>query len=322
VPYDVTLTIAKIIRHAPAHRQGREAALVDIAQDLILRHLQDVGVLDQLVFKGGTALRKPYAGKEGRFSLDLDFSVRNIGDDAETIVDLLTEDVDGLRIGPFTYGTTNRRGKRTLTIDTTLGPTGQLTSKLDVNPPPWLEPISRAWVPMPIHDAYGGPLPCLSSIRIEENIAEKVARLNRATTARDVYDLVWIWRNYRHQNGVNLDPALIRRLTVLKIWVDAFGLEASGTRWKPGHEAAPFDPTTWLRTRPAKEFDREDIGELSVPAPDLDDLGSDLVSGYSFLADLDPDETMVASLSGAHRPLVLSMLAALPGRRLLPGSCW
>lgn len=32
-------------------------------------------MLDELAFKGGTALRKLYAGNQGRFSLDLDFSV-------------------------------------------------------------------------------------------------------------------------------------------------------------------------------------------------------------------------------------------------------
>ena len=32
---------------------------------------------EHLVFKGGTSLRKLYAGNQGRFSLDLDFSVAN-----------------------------------------------------------------------------------------------------------------------------------------------------------------------------------------------------------------------------------------------------
>lgn len=119
---------------------------------------------------------------------------------------------------------------------------------------------------MPIHDAYGGPLPELSTVRLEENVAEKVARLNRTTTARDVYDLVWIWRHYR--DGEGLDRDLVRRLAVLKIWVDAFGLHSRlGAHWKPGHEARPFDPDAWLRVRPTAEFDREDIGELTVPHP-------------------------------------------------------
>jgi predicted nucleotidyltransferase component of viral defense system len=62
-----------------------------------------------------------------------------------------------------------------------------LSSKLDVSPPPWLEPVRRAWIPMPVHATYGTPgLPALQVVRLEENIAEKISRLNRTTTARDL----------------------------------------------------------------------------------------------------------------------------------------
>src|SRR5690554_4752736 len=70
--------------------------------------------------------------------------------------------------------------------------TGELRSKLDAGPPPWLPITQQAWVPLPIHSEYGGPLPLLPVVRIEENIAEKIARLNRRTFARDMYDLVWL----------------------------------------------------------------------------------------------------------------------------------
>jgi predicted nucleotidyltransferase component of viral defense system len=89
--YDVNITPARVVRHA-ASAQGRDAALIDIAQDLLLRHLDDIGLLVELAFKGGTALRKLYAGNEGRFSLDLDFSVSQIGTDSETVLDLLEAD--------------------------------------------------------------------------------------------------------------------------------------------------------------------------------------------------------------------------------------
>lgn len=86
---------------------GCEAALVDIAQDLILRELHMIGLLDELVFKGGTSLRKLYAGNAGRFSLDLDFSVREIGADTETVLDLLTEHVKGREMGPLPTTSSN-----------------------------------------------------------------------------------------------------------------------------------------------------------------------------------------------------------------------
>lgn len=313
--YNVNITPGRIRLHA-GFSQGRDAAIIDIAQDLLLRHLADEGLLSELAFKGGTALRKLYAGNQGRFSLDLDFDVAQIGTDSDTILDLLKEIVSGLTLGPFTYGIIHNKTKRLLTVESPLGSPGEaLTSKLDVSSPPWLEPVSRAWVPMPIHDTYGGPLPQITAIRLEENVAEKIARLNHTTTARDVYDLVWLRQHYREDGG--LDTDLVRRLAVLKIWVDKYGVNtADGANWKPAHDSKPFQPDVWLRLRPGTDFDPEDIGLLAVPPPDFNDLARDLVDGYAFLRDLDPDEEVVAKNLAGDRGLVLRMLTELPGGRL------
>ena len=119
----ITLTLGHIARHTPhgAGGQGRDAAIVDIAQDLLLRHLHGIGVLDALAFKGGTALRKLYAGNAGRFSLDLDFSSTQIGADPDDALTNLIVAVDGLKVGPFSYGVTERRGKWTLTYEHDFG---------------------------------------------------------------------------------------------------------------------------------------------------------------------------------------------------------
>lgn len=66
--YDISIQPGHIARHTPrnAGSQGREAAVVDIAQDLLLRRLHDEGLLDVVAIKGGTAIRKLYAGNEAR----------------------------------------------------------------------------------------------------------------------------------------------------------------------------------------------------------------------------------------------------------------
>src|SRR5665647_2466741 len=119
----ITLTVGWISRHTPpgAGVDGRDAAVIDIAQDLLLRDLHERGSLDALVFKGGTSLRKLYAGNQGRFSLDLDFSVADPASDADTVVLQLVSAIDGTTIGPFTYGVTERRGKWSLTIQSPFG---------------------------------------------------------------------------------------------------------------------------------------------------------------------------------------------------------
>ena len=214
--YDISLQPGHIARHTPrgAGSQGREAAVIDIAQDLLLRHLADEGLLDSFAIKGGTALRKLYAGNEGRFSLDLDFAVADTATDRDEAALEFSLAVDGLEIGPFRYGITERRGKPSVTLSGRFVTESTLQTKLDFSAAPWLAPVSGSWVPMPVQAQYGGPLPRIKTVRIEENLAEKIARLNRVTTARDMYDLAWIagdgplWRN--------IDQPLVRRLSVLK----------------------------------------------------------------------------------------------------------
>ncbi|GAB3633029.1 nucleotidyl transferase AbiEii/AbiGii toxin family protein [Microbacterium shaanxiense] len=315
---DIRLTIGHVARHTPqgAGAQGRDAAVIDIAQDILLRHLHIGGTLDALAFKGGTSLRKLYAGNAGRFSLDLDFAAVEVGANPEdALVDLIAA-IEGLQIGPFRYGVIERRGKWTLTFEHDFGvQVGELQSKLDLNPPPWLPPVRRGWQSLPVHAQYGQPaLPELQIVRLEENIAEKVARLNRATPARDMYDLRWVMTNTRITG--QMDLALLRRLAVLKIWVDANGLHAGSTFWKPGHEGPDFDPDKWLRIRGTDEFDSEDIGALAVPTPTAEELGEGLRTHFRFLAELDDDERVIARAREQDRPLALRLLAKLPGDRL------
>ena len=318
-PHDLRLTIGHILRHAPAtSHQGRDAALIDIAQDLLLRHMHDTGVLSLVAFKGGTALRKLYAGARGRFSTDLDFAVANPDDDPATVTALLAQSIDGTALGPFRYAIDERRGKHHIRYESdfgSVGASGTLQSKIDVGPPPWLPPVERPWFPLAIHDRYGGPLPKLPLVAIEENIAEKAARLNRRSPARDAFDLVWV----AHEPGLSINRDLVRRLTVLKCWVDEHGLTLTTTRWSTLPGARPFDPERWLTPRRRADFDEEALGLLTTPTPDFDDLGADLSATYQWLADLDTDETRLAQGGAGERTLALAMLAELPGRRLSKG---
>ncbi len=76
-------------------------------------------------------------------------------------------------------------------------------------------------------------------------MTEKIARLNRTTTARDMYDLAWLCGLGQLWN--TLDKPLIRRLAVLKIWIDANGIGAGGSSWGPAHVGTSFDPERWLQ---------------------------------------------------------------------------
>lgn len=315
--YDVRLTEGHVLRHAPAQSaQGRDAAVIDIAQDLLLRYLHEQGVLNLVAFKGGTALRKVYAGAGGRFSTDLDFSVAALDDDPSSIIELLVGAIDGVMVGPFAYDIERRRDRYTIVYRGELGPNpaGPLRSQIDVGPPPWLPPTERAWVPVAVHDRYGGPLPALPIVELAENIAEKIARLNRRCLARDAFDLVWL----ASTPGLAIDRDMVRRLAVLKAWVDLNGLRTERATWaSPLPGARPFNVERWLTARSARDFDDEAIGQLTVPPPDLGDLGRALSRLYRWLADLTPDELAIAEGRPQDRPLALRMLGALPGTRMV-----
>lgn len=139
-----------------------------MSQDLLLRELHNGGALDALVFKGGTALRKLYAGQQGRFSLDLDFSLAYPADPDAVLLDLVAA-IDSSQLGPFSYGVTERRGKWSVTVTSSFNEgDNPLSSKLDVSPPVWLDPAPRGWIPMPVHATYGSPpLPLLRVVRME-----------------------------------------------------------------------------------------------------------------------------------------------------------
>lgn len=115
----------------------------------------------------------------------------------------------------------------------------------------------------------------------------------------------------------HLDLRLLRRLAVLKIWVDANGVHAGSTYWKPGHEGPAFEPDRWLRDRSADdEFDEEDIGALTVPVPTRSELSDAVRTHFGFLAELDDDERTLALAREQDRPLALRLLEELPGGRL------
>jgi predicted nucleotidyltransferase component of viral defense system len=305
------ITTGWLARHTPQGPGGRNAALIDVAQDLLLAHLHEQATFEHLVFKGGTALRKLYAGNAGRFSTDLDFSVRDPADDPTVVSDLLRSEIDGLEIDGFHYRVDDHRGRPQVAYDTPFGGVGNLTTKLDIGPAPWLPPDERGWIQLAIHDAYDLPT-ALPVMALTENMAEKIARLTRRTPARDVYDLVWIATNSPHSS---FDRAAVRRLAVLKNWVDQYGLASPPTLWAPVSGAVAYDPALWRRARTAADFDEQSIGLLAVPPPSLNELSGQLRSLYGFLAE--PDDIELAILAGGanSRRQVLDAIRQLHGAR-------
>ena len=259
-------------------RGGRDAALLDIAQDHAIYLLHQAGAFDAgLVFKCGTALRKFRAGSAGRFSTDMDFAAPSEG-----LALFVLAALDGVEIDGFSFAISNlsddsRRGD--LVVETPFGHP-QLGAKVELArhalslPADLLSPIA-----MPIHDRYAFTVAPTPVVRVEEAIAEKLARYRRVSLARDLYDLQWFG-----STGA-FDHPLVRRLWVLKTYRDVV---------VDGRGGKPIHPEEVLRARSPSDFRPEDIGYLTQPVRIAEWI--DVVcSRYALLAEVDVEESRYLS---------------------------
>jgi predicted nucleotidyltransferase component of viral defense system len=301
------LTAGWVARHIPPQSKlGLQVAILDIAQDFLLAHLSEIGIFDLVTFKGGTALRKLFAGGQGRFSTDLDLAAREVGVDRESVGAMVAE-ASRITLGPFTFGPNVERGRWQIAVTSDYG-SPAFRIKLDVGPPCWLEPEERRFVSTPTHARYGFALPKLPCMRLEEILAEKIARLSRKATARDASDLVWAARTSPYSQ---FDRATVRRLAILKVWVDNNGMSPG---WSSALECRSFNPQAWLA--PRTNWDDEQIGMLASPPPSLDELELALRRLYAWLAEFDLNEARWSRADSRDRGDVLTAIRELANSAL------
>jgi uncharacterized protein len=296
------LTVGYVSRHVPPQAKlGRDVAVLDIAQDFLLAHLYESGVFDLVAFKGGTALRKLFAGAQVRFSTDIDLAALEADVDRIELASVMASEC-AVTLGPFAFTPTMARGRWQIAVTSEFGnPT--LTIKLDVGPPCWLVPIPRGFVPTPTQQRYGFTLPTLPCMRLEEILAEKIARLSRKATARDASDLVWVAQTSPHSQ---FDRERVRRLATLKVWVDSYGMNPG---WSPALACTPFDAHRWLDRR--ERWDDEQIGMLASPPPTLTALEEGLRRHYAWLSETTDEESRWGRADPRDRGGVLAAIRAL-----------
>lgn len=296
------LTLGYVGRHVPRpSKLGIDVAILDIAQDFLLTHLAEHGLFELVTFKGGTALRKLFAGAQGRFSTDIDLAAVDPNADRVELAAFIA-DHSRTTLGPFTFTASEARGRWQIAVASPFG-TPTFTIKLDVGPPCWLEPEQRAFISTPTQQRYGFPTPTLPCMRLEEILAEKIARLSRKATARDASDLVWVAQTSPYSQ---FDRRHVRSLAMLKVWVDNRGMSPA---WRPALAPAPFDPTIWLTRRDM--WDDEQIGMLASPPPTLAALEAGLVTHYGWLAQLTDQEGRWARAHERDRREVVATIKAL-----------
>lgn len=287
---------ALLARHYQGRRGFRPAALLDIAQDHALAVLGRERLFDMgAVLKGGTHLRKCYAGNAGRFSTDLDFAVPD-----ETTGLIILDVLDGAELGGFRFSLSEVGGLRgRLNVDSPLG-RPDIVPKVEITTRPIWLPVRRLpMIELPVHRAYDAPLPTIPVPTFEEALAEKIAAFRRRAKLRDLYDLHW-------SASRKVDEALVRRLAVLKVWSDVNESVLGGR--------GPFVPSVdVLGHQDAREFPPENIGLLTQPVdPNL--WLATVNQRYQYLDRLTTEERRWAVCDPRHKPEVLKAIRALGER--------
>ncbi|HEV3038554.1 MAG TPA: nucleotidyl transferase AbiEii/AbiGii toxin family protein [Candidatus Angelobacter sp.] len=256
----------------------------EVMLTFLLQLLSERGILNRLAFKGGTCLRKMFIGSQGRFSTDLDFTGIDKHDHEEIVLEMMGafeqpfhgiqfiipddsyyETQDGLSWGV----------NPTYSHDWNTSSASEVRLQISRRETPTLPTESRPQ----IEQSYFKLLPFAPTdiicLALPEIIAEKIRACYQRNKARDICDLgMFALRP--------LDRALIRRLVVLKLW------QARDT----------FDPARLMQKfQDGKDFDWDDLRDLLNRAVviDRDRITGDCVRGFGFLAELTPDEQVLAN---------------------------
>ena len=199
-----------LLRSYPAARRSKrvfEAAVLDSAFDVVLSEMRRQGLFELcgMVFKGGTALRKFHFGHKSRFSFDLDF------DTEEGAAEIVAEQLEGYSSHGFSYAFNERRTHQLLKIDSPLFADGFYEAKIDFSHRGcWLPPDERTPLSSPVTAGrVWEEAATIPTMRLEENVAEKLSRWQGRQLVRDLYDIAEIAPSLT-------DLALIAKLYVLK----------------------------------------------------------------------------------------------------------
>lgn len=287
-------TQALVSLHGAGRNDTYGAALLDVAQDHLLWMLDQQGLFEsgELVFKGGTSLRKCRLGNARRFSTDLDFACPDEG----TVLDVCAS-IDGQSVGgfSFTLGEPSDDGRHwDMRIEhAELGTPDVGASVEFARRPLALAPERLHFIKLRVHRSYGFDLPTLPVIAEAEACAEKLARYRRVALGRDLYDLDQF-------AGRHIDEAVVRRLWVLKVWGDVVD---------DGRGNPPVNPDDILQPRRERDFSPDSLGKLTHPV-DIAAWEGHVRARFAFLADLDDDERRWARCDARDRTEVEHAIAA------------
>lgn len=249
----------------------------------LLQLLAEHEILGRLAFKGGTCLRKMFIGTGGRFSTDLDFTALEEHDHEDIILEMMAafeEPYHGIEFSIpddsyyETQGGLSWGANPVYVHDWNAGGESEVKLQISRRETPTLATQRQ----QQCDQSYFRQLPFapveITCLALPEIIGEKIRACYQRNKARDIYDLGTFATR-------PLDQPLIRRLVVLKLW------QASDA----------FDPARLMaKFADGTAFDWDDLSQLvrRTQAIDPGQITADCIRGFAFLADMTPDEQVLA----------------------------
>jgi len=252
----------------------------EVVLTYVMKVLSDAGILSHLAFKGGTAIRKIFLGNQGRFSLDLDFTmVSDLGPE-EFVLDivstLLNQEHYGITFAIRSedyYANPDACGA-IITYHHEWATAGNFSVQVSFRAKPILPVQPAGFIKERYFQWLGMEPPLVPTLDLHEIIGEKIRATAQRSRIRDLYDLYQF-------TSLRFDRSMVRRIAIMKCWETNYA----------------FDPITFLNTLPEKKYDWADLERLIKHGHTLsqDGIFKKLQQDYHFLAEMDADEAILSS---------------------------
>lgn len=252
----------------------------EVVLTYVMKVLSDAGILSHLAFKGGTAIRKIFLGNQGRFSLDLDFTmVSDLGPEEfvlEIVSALLSQEHHGITFAIRSedyYANPDSCGA-IVTYHHEWATSGNFSIQVSFRARPILSVQPVGFIKERYFQWLGMELPLVPTLDLHEIIGEKIRATAQRSRIRDLYDLYQF-------TSLRFDRSIVRRIAIIKCWETNFSI----------------DPTVFLHTLPEKKYDWADLERLVRHGHTLtsDAIFKKLQHDYRFLGEMDEDEAVLAS---------------------------
>jgi predicted nucleotidyltransferase component of viral defense system len=251
----------------------------EVVLTYVMKVLSDHGLLSRLAFKGGTAIRKIFLGTQGRFSLDLDFTMASDAAPEEFVLDLVGVLHDQqhyaihFAISPQDYYANADSCGASVTYQHDWVTNGKFSIQVSFRARPILLVKTAEFIRERYFQWLGIELPSVPTLDLHEIIGEKIRATAQRSRVRDLYDLYQF-------TSLRFDRDKVRRLAIIKCWETNFA----------------FDPEIFLSELSNRQYDWADLGRLIKHGKSLAPatIYEGIRRNYRFLTEMNPEEAALA----------------------------